>query len=547
MEARGARWRGWGLAFLLALSLGLNAYQVWWGLPVSGPLAWGTDEIAPMGPVVYVRRTFVTGGWTHKYPAFHFLLLAVLYAPVLLYVWLRGGFAYPGSEEWPYGLAEPQLVLTALVVIARVVSVLMGTAVVGLVWIAGRRLFGERAAFFAAFLVAVSAPFVYYSHTSNLDVPYLFWFMLGFLCYLRLLERPRLRDGAGLGACMALAVATKDQAYGLLPFLPLVLLWTWVRQASGSTWRARVAALPWRPAGAAVLGFAAVYLLAANVVNNWTGYLRHVAYITGPGSAPYSQFAHTPAGHAALLGRTVTLLAESLGVPAFLASVGGVAYGIMRFRRLALSLLAPLASYYLTFLALILYVYPRFLLPCVAILALFAGQLLDVVWASTGWRRRLARPVVCAVLGYSALSGASVDWLLRNDPRYEAEAWIGRHVRPTARVEAYGPPQYLPRFPPGLGVDRRELRGYVEGKFRVRAPDYVVLTWAYYRRITADHEDDFDQEEFIAHLWDGSLGYRAVADFQADPVFGPSLIPGLGARVTIFARDQQRVARDGVR
>jgi hypothetical protein len=39
--------------------------------------------------------------------------------------------------------------------------------------------------------------------------------------------------------------------------------------------------------------------------------------------------------------------------------------------------------------------------------------------------------------------------------------------------------------------------------FPLRAPEYVLLTHAYYRRITEDQQDDFDQEEFIEHLWTG--------------------------------------------
>ena len=52
----------------------------------------------------------------------------------------------------------------------------------------GVRLFGRRAGTLAALTLALSAPFVYYSKTANLDVPYVCWFALALLFYLRTLE-----------------------------------------------------------------------------------------------------------------------------------------------------------------------------------------------------------------------------------------------------------------------------------------------------------------------------------------------------------------------
>ena len=79
----------------------------------------------------------------------------------------------------------------------------------------------------------------------------------------------------------------------------------------------------------------------------------------------------------------------------------------------------------------------------------------------------------------------------------------------------------------------------MEEAFRTRAPEYVLLTHAYYRRITEDQQDDFDQEEFIEHLWTGELGYHVAADFKAPEGFAPHLIPGVNSRITVFARSQQ--------
>ena len=557
------------LVGVLLMSVCLNVYHVWWGLPfLRSPIvreispgaslapsrgntsqdqedvvAWGNDEVAPMGPLVYAKRTFIHQSWSHKYPAFHFMVLSAVYAPYLTYLIFSEQLSLSRlSDHWPYGLSEPTSTLTTLVLIARLVSVAMSTVIVGLIYLITRRLFGRIPALFAALIVVFCFPFIYYSHTSNVDIPYLFWFTLGFFFYVRLLEESRTRDYFLLGMCLALAVATKDQAYGLIPFLPVALLWfrAGEQQRSGQTLRLRdrMAHLPWRQLGLACTVFVVTYALAANLLFNWHGFVRHVQHITGTGSVPYQEFTNTVAGHLGLLSKTVALLARSWGAPLLIVCSVGLLWGLIRFRRVSLALLAPALSYYLFFIAVILYAYPRFVLPFVLILAIFGGKLLGDLWDASGRLPWVTRPAIAVLLLYSLIYGASADWLLEKDPRYQAEEWINRHIPPAAIIETYGPSQYLPRFPEHTRVRHISLEGYVEDAFRTRSPEYVLLTHAYYRRITEDEEDDFDQEEFIAALWNGSLGYRLAGDFLASGVIAPDLIRGLNSRIVIFERQQ---------
>ncbi len=554
------------LLCVLLVSIALNTYHIWWGLPLSRPaawevdgvgsaalsgrhsyqnredvLAWGTDEVAPMGPLVYAKRTLIDRAWFHKYPSFHFLLLDMAYTPFFAYLFLSGQFS-PSliSDTWPYGLSDPGFALTTLVLIARLISALMGTAIVALIYLITKRLFDGTSAIFAALIVALSFTFIYYSHTSNADIPYLFWFTLGLFFYVRLFGESRTRDYALLGMCMALSVATKDQAYGLLPFLPIPLIWFRAREQRSALdrvgLRGLLGFLPWRKFGLSLLSFLVTYVLAANVVNNWSGYLRHLAYITGPGAMPYQQFQHSVSGYIALFSKTVSLLASSLNMPLFVVCAIGLLWGLIRFRAAALALLAPAVSYYLFFLAVILFVYPRFVLPFVIVLAAFGGKLLGDLWNATGQTRWMTRPVITVLLLYSFLYGGSVNLLLRNDPRYQAEAWIKSHVPQKAVLEAYAPGQYLPRFPENVRVRRIPLQGYVEEKFRQRNPDYVLLTWAHHRRILEDREDDFDQEEFLRDLMNGELGYHIAAEFEAPHSGATRLIPALNSRITILTR-----------
>ena len=67
--------------------------------------------------------------------------------------------------------------------------------------------------------------------TANTDVPYLFWFALSMVFYLRVLDGLRTRDFAIFAALAALSVCTKDQAYGLYLLMPLPIVM--------QLWRAR--------------------------------------------------------------------------------------------------------------------------------------------------------------------------------------------------------------------------------------------------------------------------------------------------------------------
>ena len=396
--------------WLLLASTVLNGYHIWWGLPLTRPIAleathvapvesargkesrdqenvvaWGTDEVAPMGPLVYAKRTFTGGSWSQKYPAFHFMLLNAAYAPVLGYLFLSGQISLAHlSDSWPYGLKDPVSSLTLLVLIARAVSVAMGTAIVGLTYLITERLFGGIAGIFTALILALCPMFIYYSHTSNLDIPYLFWFVLGCVFYVRLFEGGQTRDYVLFGVCMALTVATKDQAYALLPLLPVSLILSRMRRRTDGVAPSgdggSPPSIPWRKLGLSLVAFLATYAVAANIPNNWSGYLRHVQHITGPGSAQYQEFPGTLSGQVALLSRTIALLAKTMNVPLFAVSAVGIVWGLVRFRRASLALLAPAISYYGLFIAVILYVYPRFLLPLVLVFSVFGGKLLADFW-----------------------------------------------------------------------------------------------------------------------------------------------------------------------
>ena len=195
------------LAVLLASTL-LNALGVWWGFPDG----WAPDEIGP-GDVVGGLSQFFSSGWYSRYPPFQYYLLGIFSAPFVVADFLR-----PSDPN-------AQGVFSMLFIVNRLVSVAMAAGTIIVCYYSGRALKDRWAGVLAAAAMAVVLPFIYYSKVANLDVPYLFWFALAMLGYIRILQDAppfayRLFALAGM-----LAVCTKDQAYGffVLPALHVVV------------------------------------------------------------------------------------------------------------------------------------------------------------------------------------------------------------------------------------------------------------------------------------------------------------------------------------
>ncbi len=164
-----------------------------------------------------------------------------LYSAFLSLVYLIAGHSYPA---------------------ARVAQALLGVLSVWLVFLIGRRLFGERRAFIAAALFAVAPADVFFSHgllTETLFIP-----LLAAMVYALVRAWEARAAGASgvrwlLAAGAALGAATLTRPV-LLLFPPFLLLWAWwtYRRADG-----RVD----RPAAAG--GFSVIIGLALLVTAPW--------------------------------------------------------------------------------------------------------------------------------------------------------------------------------------------------------------------------------------------------------------------------------------
>ena len=367
----------------------------------------------------------------------------------------------------------------------------MATGTLACVFLCARELMDRRAALLATALVASMAPFVFYAKLANLDVPYVFWWTLSLLFFVRCLKRRHGADLVLFALTAVLASVTKDQAIALYVLtVPLVLAARWRQGGPRALGGADVLAAA---AGATVL-----FVVLHNLLGNWEGFRSHLALITGSASQDFREWSGDARGQLGLLVQTVRHVRFTLGTPAFAVCLGGLV--VYRREPLLRALLVPGLSYYIFFIALVLYSYDRFTIPLGVLLAFFGGRLLS---AAIARHRRIGWGVVAALLAYGGARAFAVGHLMVHDARYSAEAWL-RENAGDSLVGATGPLEHLPRMD---GLRFRAVGHRPESLARIR-PDLLVINADYGRRA----QEGTGEHEFYARLEHAELGYRLASE-----------------------------------
>jgi 4-amino-4-deoxy-L-arabinose transferase-like glycosyltransferase len=454
-----------------------------------------------------------------------------------------------------------------LALLGQLVSAAMGVACVGLAYATVRRLWGWCAGAAAGFLTAFSYPILFYAHTTNVEIPYLFWTALALYASVRLLtdaDGGERRWFAVFGGAAAMAVSTKELVAPLLVALGFaVVAVRWWREGGWG---------PPRGALAGVVSGLAVMVIANNVLGNPLGFLHRVQFLTHTIDpevraryAPY-YFPIEFGGHGGLdveltqLRAVGEALLASLGWPtALLAAAGLVIAAATRPLATAVVVMAALGYYVLGLRAMIALTM-RYVLPVAFLASLFAGVALDRLLRA-GRVRALRVTLALAAAAYAVGYGWDVDRMLAGDGRYDAEAWLAS-LPAGARIEVYQRPTYLPRVPSHLRPERVGFDQIDTAAFRQRRPDYVLVSTAGIGGLTIQYAEDWQgagdgdgdlvparklgdrvlnyqhrrNRKFLTGLVSGRLRYRPVASFGVDPWIERPLINSLNPQITIYAR-----------
>ena len=397
---------------------------------------WAPDEVTPKH-ALYAAGEWFSGGWTFLYPPFHFYLLSILVSPFMaLASWNWLDLWAPDTEN-------------VMHVISRVFTVLMAGLLMVVTALIARRDLGQGRALLAALLLLTVPSFVFYSKTTNVDVPYLLWVAVSMLLFLRAAETRAVVDHAALGAAVALAVTTKDQAYGFFPGAAAVLLWLAWRETSqrlSITRRVMATALDRRLwAGAATC--LVLYVSLVGIIWNPQGVRGHFDLVLTAES--FRMFPRTPRGFIELAWTTAGLLPSTLGPLCTAFGLIGFFVALRsadRFR--SLLLLLPLALSYAFFvIGLIGYVYDRFLLGLAIVAVLFAALGLDSTFRLIPrTTMRAAFVALCLLVGLA--QPVLINWRIATDSRLKVEAWMQQHLDDDPFVLGVGRQEYLPNLHP---------------------------------------------------------------------------------------------------
>jgi hypothetical protein len=529
------------------LSLGVLVYaltqlaSIGWDLPCM--YGWENDGVAPRD--LFGGLAFnLTPGNGHRYPLFHYLLLALLSWPVVLVAALRA-HSWRLPDLMQSVLSVPAL--TGIAIVAKLVAVAMGClTVLALARIARRTSDSVSAGRWAAAFAALNLSLSYYGRVSNVDGPYLMWVALSLDRLLDVYERAELRDYRGLGICVAAALATKDQAYGVYALtLPVycVLLPALARRLPIAK------ALHWRRLGSAALVGGVSYGLMSGAFLNPTGFVYRLHLLTGANSQDWRRYERSAAGVWANLNDVLRSQAEFfwswpvvlLAWACVIVSCVAPAAAGLRARSLRLLPLACALSSLSTFTLVAARCEHRFVLPLGLALAYYAGIAAAALCVNLPHVLRYGLMLVLLLPAASrSLALHITQW---SDARRQVETWLAR-LPEGSRVETYGLGVYLPRFDRSAGAPYRVQRvaprpapskrppipGMREiqapyGHVAERAPDVLVVTEGFATRFlpsanapgritspeTAQIQQDQDAQSFFAAALHNRLPGYALA------------------------------------
>ena len=400
------------LISILVLSFTLNVWGNKWGAPAY----WHPDELTGHAASMAYGRTLNPHAFPYGGLHYNVLLVgAIIPEKAVTYFF----DPRPDPSDTAATLSWENRHHTIKIILARTISGLFATSLVLITFLMGKILFNERAGLLAALFLAVSPYFVGIAHFATVDMPGNFWFWLTCLFGLLVWKRGHTIWYALAAVSAGFAIGTKvDRLVVVLPLLLSHLL-----RGEGLQLRKL-----------AVLG---LLIPGGYILANPTLILSFFEFVDGTTRDLFFNIVRGEPGQTSYL-RLISDITSGMGVPLFLAAVGGLCYAVYNFfsgvdRAQTAWLLTIIAPYYFIFgsrLSTAWYV-PLFF----PALALFAAYGCNKIFQLIGRRPIIATLLVAAIAGPSFLYSLAIDLQLSNDARYLAAKWIEKNVPVNSTVE----------------------------------------------------------------------------------------------------------------
>lgn len=463
--------------------------SIGWDLPCI--YGWENDAVAPRD-LFGGLAVNLTPGKGHRYPLFHYLVLALVSWPVLLVSVLRApSLAFDDLMQQVLAVET----LTGLALVAKLVSVAMGAVTLLVLGRIVRRAFDATSGRWAIAFAGVNLTVAYYGRVTNLDGPYLMWTALAAHALLDVWERGVRGDYVRLGVFAGASIATKDQAYASYVLtLPIVLVLLPLLRVGPFAGRSDHARHVLFGAGSGALTLA---ILGGGLFNP-TGFVYRLSLLTGTNSEDWRVYPKTLEGLVANVRDLAMQQPEFFWPwPVIALAWFGVLLAIVRTERTGdrgprmLPALFAISSV-LFFTLLVGRCEHRFVLPLGLWLSGYAGVGAAFVLRTLPFRRTAT--VLCMFVWSLGLHQSVALHLTQwGDARRQVERWL-LALPPDSLVEVYGSGIYLPRLALGPGAPYRAQRvapddpkrrppipGLLEvedslEQVHARQPDALVLT-----------------------------------------------------------------------
>jgi 4-amino-4-deoxy-L-arabinose transferase-like glycosyltransferase len=561
------------LALILLFALALRLLGIGWGLPnILHYFSYHPDETH-----ILMACTPAWGGLNlfagHILPSFYNYGSLQLY---LINIAVSFGSAYGaiGPVVDRTGIVVQPVAWSHAFLAARLLTVLMGTATVWVVYAIGSRLWSQTAGLVAALLLALMPLHAQHSHFATVDVPATLWITLSLLWSIHAWQDTVKVNRAFLLAGVLAGLATATKYNSALVFLPVIVASFLrptpalratppasggggsVNKASGSGNEHGKLASPSRSVaqsasanlgkgagglGVGLLGFLLAFILACPgaILDNHkfvSDFLFEARHVSQQGEIYFQQ---TGLGWVYIITRN---LDAGLGLPLLLLSLAGIGYAIWRRKSEDWLLLAFALPYYLVIGA-AQSRYARYEIPLLPVLALWSARFLVDFGAIKDPRRPAAIAIGALVVLFTL---ADTLFLLKPmtvaDPRDRAAIWLQQNApAPTpigfTSTPWFWSPAVNPYFGlPGVGQWKQVVPLDQAARFIYnpdKAFDAQQLEGAHPPFVALTESEYFDylrlrKLDALAYLSELSRDYRLAATFSdLHPMGGDRSIDGL--------------------
>ncbi len=477
------------LGFVLLVAFLLRVYGIRFGLPH----IYHPDEPAVVGPVHLMVQTGDFNPHWFNWPSLYFYIQVFVYVARFLFGASRGSYAsladvtLPGFYFW-----------------GRLVTALLGTFTVYVVYLIGKKMFDRETGLLGASFLALYFLHVRDSHYLTVDVPATFFVALSFLFSYLVLEKNETKHYILAGLIAGLAAATKYNA--IFVVIPLALAYVF-RSLKDGVFGGKV----WLGFLFAALGF---FIGCPYAILDLPAFLDGVAF----------DIYHYRMGHEGFEGSnnwlfySHYLFKEGIGPTLFPLTCGGVLLSFARRSEKDWLLLSfPLVYFVLLSTQRVNFV--RSLLPIFPFAAIFgavfvmrvARVVLDRVELAKGLKAALTAIFLISVLTLPVIKALEFGrGCSQKSTRTLAAEWIETNILKGSKIalEDYAPPISGDFEVAGFRLQDHPLDFYVEEGF-----DYLIFSAGSYARFFKEPQKYPSQVEEYKKLFEKGI---LIKEFKAD-------------------------------